>query len=93
MITRSQTGSLRPMKRMNLSALTIYYPLPRTSKQAMCDPNWKQAMDSEMFALFFAQHMLILLGFVGFIDTCLIVLGILNNTRAVQLPKAYLKNQ
>ncbi|GKA50481.1 ribonuclease H-like domain-containing protein [Tanacetum coccineum] len=51
MITRSQTGSLRPMKRMNLSALTIHYPLPRTSKQAMCDPNWKQAMDSEMFAL------------------------------------------
>nr|GEU55817.1 hypothetical protein [Tanacetum cinerariifolium] len=42
--------------------------------------------------LFHAHHMLILLGFVGFIGTSLIVLGILNDTRAVHLPKAYLKN-
>ncbi|GKE49235.1 ribonuclease H-like domain-containing protein, partial [Tanacetum coccineum] len=51
MVTRSQTGSLRPVDRLNLTATTTISPIPRSTAQAMCDPNWKRAMDSEMSAL------------------------------------------
>ncbi|GJU19839.1 ribonuclease H-like domain-containing protein [Tanacetum coccineum] len=33
------------------SATTTISPIPRSTAQEMCDPNWKRAMDSEMSAL------------------------------------------
>ncbi|GKB54781.1 ribonuclease H-like domain-containing protein [Tanacetum coccineum] len=51
MTTWSQTGSLKSVERLSLSACTVESPLPRSTAQAMCDPNWKAAMDSEMSAL------------------------------------------
>ncbi|GJU04590.1 hypothetical protein Tco_1121020 [Tanacetum coccineum] len=39
--TRSQTGSLKPVYRLVLTATTAALPLPRSTTQAMCDPNWK----------------------------------------------------
>nr|GEV65607.1 hypothetical protein [Tanacetum cinerariifolium] len=46
MATRSQTGSLRTINRLTHIASTVVPPLPRSTAQAMFDPNWKQAMDS-----------------------------------------------
>jgi len=51
MVRRSQTGSLRPKQIFNLSATSNVSPIPKSTAQAMCDPNWKAAMDSEMSAL------------------------------------------
>ncbi|GKC83549.1 ribonuclease H-like domain-containing protein, partial [Tanacetum coccineum] len=39
MVTRSQIGSLRPVDRLTLTATTVAPPLPRSTAQAMCDPN------------------------------------------------------
>lgn len=51
MTTRSQTGSLKPRHIFNLSATTNISPIPCSTPQAMCDPNWKFSMDVEMDAL------------------------------------------
>ncbi|GJU20387.1 ribonuclease H-like domain-containing protein [Tanacetum coccineum] len=51
MTTRSQTGSLKAVQRLSLSACTMESPLPRSTAQAICDSNWKAAMDFEMSAL------------------------------------------
>lgn len=49
--TRSRTGSLKPRVILNLSATSDISPIPRSTTQAMSDPNWKLAMDAEMSAL------------------------------------------
>nr|GEW34525.1 putative ribonuclease H-like domain-containing protein [Tanacetum cinerariifolium] len=51
MVTRLQTGSLKQVDRLNLLATNVPSPIPRSTAQAMCDFNWKAAMDSEMSAL------------------------------------------
>nr|GEU39369.1 hypothetical protein [Tanacetum cinerariifolium] len=44
-------SSLNPDDRPTLTATTVASPLPRSTVQAMCDPRWKQAMDSKMYDL------------------------------------------
>ncbi|KAJ9564595.1 LOW QUALITY PROTEIN: hypothetical protein OSB04_000561, partial [Centaurea solstitialis] len=51
MTTRSRTGSLKPKQIFNLSVTSDISPIPRSTAQAMCDPNWRAAMDAEMTAL------------------------------------------
>ena len=48
--TRSQTGSLRPVHRLNLSATTAS-PIPANYRSALADPSWRAAMAEEYKAL------------------------------------------
>lgn len=51
MVIGSYTGPLRPKQIFNISATSYISPIPRSTSRAMCDPNWRAAMDSVMFAL------------------------------------------
>ncbi|KAJ9545073.1 hypothetical protein OSB04_024780 [Centaurea solstitialis] len=51
MTTRSRTGSLKPKQIFNLSVTTDISSIPRSIAQAMCDPHWRAAMDTEMAAI------------------------------------------
>lgn len=51
MVTRPRIWSLKPRHILNLSVTTEVSPIPRSIAQALCDPNWKIAMDFEMAAL------------------------------------------
>lgn len=48
MVTRSRTGSFKPKQIFNLSATTNISPIPQSTAQVLCDPNWKSAMDASM---------------------------------------------
>uniref|UniRef100_J3MVH8 Integrase catalytic domain-containing protein n=1 Tax=Oryza brachyantha TaxID=4533 RepID=J3MVH8_ORYBR len=51
-ITRSQTGSLKPVDRLILSAShTAISPVPANYRSALADPNWRAAMADEYKAL------------------------------------------
>lgn len=49
MVTRSKTGSLRPVHPMNLSAVgePAASPVPSNYRSALADPNWRTAMVDE----------------------------------------------
>ncbi|KAJ9553498.1 hypothetical protein OSB04_017543, partial [Centaurea solstitialis] len=51
MTTRSRTGNLKPRQILNLSAVFSFSLIPTSTAQAVCDPHWKEAMNSEMSAL------------------------------------------
>ncbi|KAJ9543513.1 LOW QUALITY PROTEIN: hypothetical protein OSB04_023220 [Centaurea solstitialis] len=53
MTTRSRTRNLKPRQILNLLAVSSLSPIPTSTTQAVCDPHWKEAMDSEMSALLF----------------------------------------
>ena len=52
MVTRSQTGNLRPVQRFNYTAMqTSVSPVPSNYRSALADPNWRAAMADEYKAL------------------------------------------
>nr|ABA94365.1 retrotransposon protein, putative, unclassified [Oryza sativa Japonica Group] len=52
MVTRSQTGNLRPVHRFNYTAMqTSVSPVPSNYRSALADPNWRAAMADEYKAL------------------------------------------
>jgi hypothetical protein len=52
MVTRSQTGTLRPVQRFNYTAVHIAVsPVPSNYRSALADPNWRAAMADEYKAL------------------------------------------
>ncbi|KAJ9547592.1 hypothetical protein OSB04_020135 [Centaurea solstitialis] len=56
MNTHSCTCSLKAKQIFNLSFTSDISPIPRSTAQAICDPHWRAAMDSEMSALL-SNHM------------------------------------
>jgi hypothetical protein len=52
MVTRSQTGTLRPVQRFGFSAThSVVLPVPANYKSALADPQWRAAMAEEYRAL------------------------------------------
>lgn len=51
MTTRFHTGSLKPHVFLNLYVTSDISFIPRSTTQAMCDPNWKSIMDADMSTL------------------------------------------
>ncbi|GJT83760.1 ribonuclease H-like domain-containing protein [Tanacetum coccineum] len=50
MITRSQSGIVKPIGRLSLHTLSLY-PIPKSTFIALKDPNWCNAMYDEYNAL------------------------------------------
>ncbi|GJZ81597.1 ribonuclease H-like domain-containing protein [Tanacetum coccineum] len=50
MITRSQSGIVKPIDRLSLHTFSIS-PIPKNSSHALKDPNWRNAMYDEYNAL------------------------------------------
>ncbi|KAJ9543586.1 hypothetical protein OSB04_023293 [Centaurea solstitialis] len=48
MTTTSRTRNLNPRQILNLSAVSSLSPIPTSTAQVVCDPHWKEAMDSEI---------------------------------------------
>ncbi|PKU84061.1 Retrovirus-related Pol polyprotein from transposon TNT 1-94 [Dendrobium catenatum] len=51
MVTRTQTGSLKPSRRLNLLTMCSHEPDPTSFKEASKNPEWRQAMAEEFTAL------------------------------------------
>nr|KYP31195.1 hypothetical protein KK1_048725 [Cajanus cajan] len=52
-VTRSQHGIYKPKKSFTFLTSVSKSPLPRNPVSALCDPNWKKAMDDEYDALIY----------------------------------------
>ncbi|KAJ9548616.1 hypothetical protein OSB04_021159 [Centaurea solstitialis] len=51
MTTRSRTENLKPRQHLNLSTVDSISCIPTSTAQAVCDPCWREAMNSEISAL------------------------------------------